>query len=138
MFPACNRSHRSMEGAMTQKTRCSIPRLAALLALALLLPGTAAATGNPAAGEKKSQYCSTCHGPTGNYTHTGTPRLAGQSAEAFTAMLKQFRAAKRHTHPMMSMLTHGLSDQDIADLAAFYAAQKVENSLNRYTPPPLQ
>lgn len=116
-----------------------VPRAAALAMGALLwCAGPAVAAGNVQAGAQKSQYCSTCHGPTGNYTHTGTPRLAGQSAEAFAAMLKQFRAAKRHTHPMMSVLTHGLSDQDIADLAAFYAAQKVESSLNRYTPPSVQ
>lgn len=124
---------------ISKPSRFSAPRAAALIAgILMLCAGSAVAAGNIQAGAQKSQYCSTCHGPTGNYTHTGTPRLAGRSAEAFTAMLQQFRAAKRYTHPMMSVLTHGLTDQDIADLAAFYAAQKAENSLPAYTPTPIQ
>ena len=52
----------------------SVPRAATLaVGVLLLCAGPAVAAGNLQAGAQKSQYCSTCHGPTGNYTHTGTP-----------------------------------------------------------------
>lgn len=108
-----------------------------LLAITLALAGgTALAAGNPAEGAKKAQYCAGCHGPDGNYTHTGTPRLAGQSEAQFIAKMKNYRAgAKGFYHPMMAILVNGLNDQDIADLGAFYASQKVEPSLKPYRPP---
>lgn len=107
------------------------------VAIALALSGGAAlAAGNAAEGAKKAQFCAGCHGPDGNYTHTGTPRLAGQSEAQFVAKIKNYRSgAKGFYHPMMAILVNGLNDQDIADLGAFYASQKVEPSLKPYRPP---
>lgn len=108
-----------------------------LLAIVLsLAAGQAVAAGNAAEGAKKAQFCAGCHGPDGNYTHTGTPRLAGQPEAQFVAKMKNYRAgAKGFYHPMMAILVNGLNDQDIADLGAYYAAQKVEPSLKPYRPP---
>lgn len=108
---------------------------AVLVGLLALWGTTAAAAGNAAEGAKKAQFCAACHGPDGNFTHTGTPRLAGQSAEQFVKKMQAYKSGQRLYHPMMAMLTNGLNDQDVADLGAFYAAQKVEPSLKPYRPP---
>lgn len=116
--------------------RSSRVGLAVIMGLLGLWSGTAAAvTGNAEAGAKKSLFCATCHGTDGNTTITGTPRLAGQSVEHFTAKMKVYKSGKVIYHPMMAILTNGLSDQDIADMGAFYASQKPQNALKPYTSP---
>lgn len=120
------------------------PRLSRIsLCLALTIAGgmagfwssTTQAAGDAAAGEKKAYFCSTCHGADGNATITGTPRLAGMSVKQFTAKMKAYKSGKVLYHPMMAILTNGLNDQDIADLAAFYASRKPEDSLKPYASP---
>lgn len=115
--------------------------LASLLALGVtgLFQQADAAGGNAANGAKSALYCAYCHGPDGNSTLTGTPRLAGQSAESFVAKMKLYKANQKVYHPMMAFLTGGLSNQDILDLGAFYASQPVTQSLQPYAgPPPLK
>jgi cytochrome c553 len=87
-----------------------------------------AAGGDAAAGAKSAMYCAYCHGVDGNSTHTGTPRLAGQSVESFVAKMKVYKSNQKVFHPMMAFLTGGLSDKDVQDLAAFYAQQPVRSS----------
>jgi cytochrome c553 len=89
---------------------------------------TAVAGGDAAAGAKSAMYCAYCHGADGNSTHTGTPRLAGQSAESFVAKMKVYKSNQKVFHPMMAFLTGGLGDKDVQDLAAFYAQQPVRNN----------
>ena len=99
---------------------------------------TAAAAGDVARGAKSAMYCAYCHGADGNATHTGTPRLAGQSEETFIAKMKVYKANQKVYHPLMGFLTGGLTDQDIQDLGAFYASQSVQQSIQPYAgPPPL-
>lgn len=99
--------------------------------------GVAVAQGDAAAGAQKSQFCATCHGVDGNTTITGTPRLAGQSVEHFTEKMKTYKSGKVLYHPMMALLTNGLNDQDVADLAAYYASQKPQPGLKPYSSPML-
>jgi cytochrome c553 len=100
---------------------------------------TVAARGNVAAGAKSAMYCAYCHGPDGNSTYTGTPRLAGQSAESIAAKIKLYKSNKKVFHPMMAFLAGGLTDQDIDDLAAFYSSQPVKQGEMPYSgPPPLK
>lgn len=110
-------------------------RLALVIGVLGLYGGTAVAEGDAAAGAKKTMFCSTCHGVDGNATYTGTPRLAGQSVEHFTNKMKTYKSGKVLYHPMMALLTNGLNDQDIADMAAFYASQKPHDSLKPYSSP---
>jgi cytochrome c553 len=91
-----------------------------LLALSVLPP--AAPAGDPAAGQQKSAICAACHAPDGNSTNPTWPRLAGQHVEYAEKQLHDFRDAKR-ANPQMSPMAAPLSDQDIADLAAYFAAQ---------------
>jgi cytochrome c553 len=120
-------------------TRFSL-RLGLTLAAGLVAfwSGTVAAAGDVAAGEKKAYFCSTCHGADGNSTITGTPRLAGMSVKQFTDKMKAYKSGKIAYHPMMAVLTNGLNDQDVADLAAFYASRKPEDSLKPYVSPSMK
>jgi cytochrome c553 len=112
--------------------------LAVSIGLLGLWSGTAAAAaGNAEAGAKKALYCAMCHGTDGNTTITGTPRLAGQSVEHFTAKMAAYRSGS-FCHPMMGILNSGLNDQDIADMGAFYASQKPQDALKPYTSPMLK
>jgi cytochrome c553 len=105
---------------------------ALMLGALALWSGSAAAAGNAEAGAQKSMFCAGCHGADGNMTHTGTPRLAGQSEAELIAKLKMYKSNQKMFHPMMAFLTGGLNDQDIQDLAAFYAKQPVRQSLQPY------
>jgi cytochrome c553 len=51
--------------------------------------------------------------------------------------MKTYKSGKVIYHPMMALLTNGLNDQDIADMAAFYASQKPQDSLKPYSSPAL-
>lgn len=93
--------------------------LAACVAAA---PGLARA-GDAAAGQAKAAVCAGCHGPDGNSTNPEWPKLAGQGAAYLAKQLREFKAGKRVNATMQGMAAP-LSEQDIADLAAFYAGQK--------------
>lgn len=77
--------------------------------------------GDPANGRAKSESCATCHGEEGFSTHNYFPVLAGQTEEYLLFQLHYYRSGKRF-HPLMTPLTKDLTDQDIADLSAFYAS----------------
>jgi len=98
-------------------------------------PATASAQSGPAAvtpdpytdgsvqaGAAKATMCFACHGPNGNSVSPVFPRLAGQNAVYIVEQLHAFRAGVRQ-NPMMSAMAAGLSDQDIDNLAVYFAAQ---------------
>ena len=101
-----------------------IPALAAIgFVLALGLAATAHADGNVEAGKQKSQPCAACHGPDGNKTiDPQYPRLAGQYADYLARSLHEYKSGARK-NAIMSGFAATLSDQDIADLSAYFAAQ---------------
>jgi cytochrome c553 len=91
-------------------------------AVALLLAAAVAPAADPEAGRRKAQVCAACHGPDGNATIPGTPSLAGQPMFFTHWQLIKYRDGRRKD-PQMSPLAEKLDDADMADLAAFYAAQ---------------
>jgi cytochrome c553 len=91
--------------------------------LAWSLCGAAAAAGDPAAGQQKSQLCAACHGADGNSVNPDWPNLAGQSAEYIRKQLFDFREQRRKNDQMAPMVAT-LTDQDIDDIAAWYTSQK--------------
>ena len=94
------------------------------LSLALAgLSGQALAAGDPAAGQTKTATCVACHGADGNSTDPQFPRLAGQYGDYLEQSLRAYKDGSRQ-NAIMSGFAAGLSDQDIRDLAAFYAAQE--------------
>jgi cytochrome c553 len=100
--------------------KCRVEILAAVAALTLT--GVAFADGNVEAGASKAVVCAACHGPNGHSANGLWPNLAGQHASYITEQLKSFKSGQR-ANPVMQPLVTTLSDQDIDDLAAYYAAQ---------------
>jgi len=101
------------------------PRLgrgAALLAaaLALVLPAAARAA-DIEAGRQKAEICAACHGANGVSEEPTLPSLAGQQARYIVIALYQFRAGNRKSE-QMGPVTAELSDDDLGDLAAYYAS----------------
>lgn len=93
---------------------------AAALALSAMAP-VAIAGGDIAAGKDKAFTCSGCHGNPvmGNvYPTYSTPLIAGQSAVYIVAALKQY-ANESRWHPTMQAQAKSMSDEDMADIAAY-------------------
>lgn len=96
-----------------------------LLALAFSTASQAAPTGNLAAGKAKAQACAACHGD-GNKTLDGTyPKLAGQYPEYLSKALHEYKSGKRK-NPIMGGQAQSLSEQDIANLSAYFGSLKPE------------
>jgi len=75
------------------------------------------------AGATKVVACTVCHGPNGNSVNPIWPVLAGQNAAYLVAQLKLFRAGVRY-NPIMSAQAMAIaSDDDVEDIAAYFAAQ---------------
>ena len=85
--------------------------------------GTPAHGADVEAGKRKAEACGACHGADGNATVPGTPSLAGQPVYFTHWQLIKYRDGRRKD-PQMSPLAKDLSDTDMADLAAYYAAQR--------------
>jgi cytochrome c553 len=96
-----------------------------MVAVALMAAGGARAAGDATAGQQKSAPCQACHGTDGNSAVGMYPNIAGQNASYITVQLKALRDGQRKD-PVMSPMAANLSDQDIADLAAYFASQKVK------------
>lgn len=105
----------------------SIPLIAALASA--LVAGIAAAQGSAPAGDaakgrEKVQMCQGCHGIDGWRTAYPevyhVPKIAGQQPAYLLAALKAYKTGDR-THPSMVAIAASLSDQDMANLAAYYA-----------------
>ena len=75
-----------------------------------------------AAGKAKSALCAACHGVDGNSVIPMNPNLAGLGEPYIAAQLAAFKSGKRQNATMLGM-TAALSDQDMLDLAAYYASQ---------------
>lgn len=94
------------------------------LLLALGLAGAAQAAGDPAAGQAKAVVCGACHGADGNSALANFPKLAGQGERY---LLKQMQDIKSGARPVVEMtgMLEPLSEQDMADVAAYFASQKM-------------
>ena len=89
------------------------------------VPVLAAESGDAAAGRQKNSMCAGCHGIPGYHTAFPevyhVPRLGGQHPAYIVKALQEYRAGNR-SHPTMRAIAAGLSDKDMADLAAYYGA----------------
>ena len=97
---------------------------AVTLILAALLAGPAHAEGNAESGKQIAYTCLGCHGIEGYrnaYPSYRVPKLGGQKATYLEIALKGYRAGTRQ-HPTMTGQAESLSDQDIADVAAYLAS----------------
>jgi cytochrome c553 len=80
------------------------------------------AVGDIQAGQTKSAVCTACHGEKGISQNPEWPNLAGQHASYTLKQLKDFKAGKTRSNPNMDAILAGLNDQDMEDLAAYYAS----------------
>ncbi len=102
-------------------------RLVWLAALSLVSAHAYAADavvgGDAQAGQAKSAACAACHGPGGNSQNAQYPKLAGQSPVYMIKQLNKFKSGERN-NPVMMPQAGSLSEQDMKDIAAYYAEQK--------------
>ncbi len=95
--------------------------LSAALALAAF-SGAAAGAGDAAAGKSKIALCMACHGQDGKGTTAEYPNLGGQNEKYLVIALKAYKSGARENAIMKPMVAT-LSDQDIENVAAWYASQ---------------
>ena len=80
-------------------------------------------SGDPVAGREKSQLCQGCHGEYGNSTEPLIPKLAGQYGNYIAKEVRNYQTGTR-THQIMDAMAATLTDEDLADVAAYFASQK--------------
>ena len=104
---------------------CSWVLAALWAALAFVsVSGAAQAQGNVKAGRQKAERCAVCHGFDGVAKVAEAPNLAGQNERYLVEQLGNFQAGVRQNE-MMSIVIKDLSQADIEDLAAYYAAIQI-------------
>lgn len=90
--------------------------------------GSAIAGGDAEAGKTKSAACGGCHGFDGNSMIPMYPKLAGQNEAYLVKQIKDFKANTDRQDPIMLGMTAALSDQDAADIGAFFQAQTLNET----------
>jgi cytochrome c553 len=97
--------------------------LSAILGLAISLPVQAQTKGNPESGKNKVSMCIGCHGipmyQTAFPEVYKVPKIGGQSPDYIVKALQAYRSGDR-SHPSMQGVAKSLTDQDMADIAAYY------------------
>lgn len=83
------------------------------------------AGGDATAGQTKTAMCAGCHGADGNSPAASFPKLAGQGEKYLTKQLGDIKAGTRKVLEMTGML-NAFSDQDLADIAAYYASKSIQ------------
>lgn len=105
-------------------------KISLLVCLALGLTCTATAKGDAEAGKTKSVTCAACHMADGNSSIDLYPKIAGQHQAYLFKQLKDFKlgsttgGAEGRVDPVMGAQVAALSEQDMQDLAAYFAEQK--------------
>ena len=94
------------------------------LAALVVTSSFAQAAGDITAGRKVMVQCQACHGKDGLSRQSYTPNIAGQKYEYLLHALMAYKAGERKSK-MMSTVTKNLSQEDIANAAAYYAAIKI-------------
>ena len=104
--------------------------LAAIAFAALALPAApslALGPGDPEEGRKIARMCSACHGRDGVAVCANTPNIAGQDPGYMAEQLVHYRSGER-VHPEMNVVAKGLSDEQIANLAAWFGGQPIPSN----------
>jgi cytochrome c553 len=102
--------------------------------LSLVVSCSVSAQGSIEAGKAKSQTCVACHGADGNSQLTMYPKLAGQHAKYLEKQLKELKLGmtsggkQGRYDPVMSGMAMPLSDEDMADLSAYYASLPISSN----------
>ncbi len=98
--------------------------LFAALSVSLLLPLSAAQAGDPQRGQGLSQACAACHQADGNSVNPEWPKLAGQHPKYTVKQLQDYKSERRENSLMLGQVAN-LDEQDMRDLAAYFAEQDI-------------
>lgn len=110
-------------------SRVTIGRALWVAAALVLSTAAAQAAGDAAAGQARARSCATCHGVGGIAAMPNVPSLAAQNEQYLLKALTDYKSGARKDD-MMSLIAQPLSDEDLANLAAYYAG------LGKSVPPP--
>lgn len=113
-----------MRNKTTRLAASTIGLFAAAGALTCVTLTDAIGAGSAAAGREKAKVCRTCHGVDGVAKIPNAATIAGETEIYLTKQLKAFRDGERKD-PQMSIIAAKLSDEDIADLAAWFSSFKI-------------
>ena len=95
-----------------------------VMSMALVVVSPVMAAGDVSAGKGKAMVCAACHGADGNSPLDMFPKLAGQHESYIAKQLADFKSGAR-VNAVMAPMVANLTEQDMADLGAFYASNKV-------------
>jgi cytochrome c553 len=95
-----------------------------VLATVASMSGSLAASPNPTSGRHLAAGCAACHGSDGLSVDNSIPNIAGQHYVYLVQQLADFKSGAR-VSPLMTEFARPLSDQQIADLAAYYASMPI-------------
>ncbi len=124
------RPHPTMQAQAATLSDQDIKDLAAYFsAQGELATGTAKSDARIGRGQEKAAVCAACHGANGVSAMPNWPTLAGQHEDYLTHALTQYKLGNR-TDPVMAGQVINLSEEDIKDLAAYFAAQPGLVSIN--------
>jgi cytochrome c553 len=98
--------------------------LSLIAGVTLVIANPVMAAGEISAGKTKSAMCAACHGVDGNSPSDMFPKLAGQHESYIAKQLADFKSGERE-NAVMAPMTLSLSEQDMADLGAYYASKKI-------------
>lgn len=117
-----SRQHRLMGNLVGKLDETTIRQMANFYAVQEPVQTETRGDGNVESGRRLSQACANCHGEDGNATKADMPSLAGQDAKYFVKGMNHYKNGERQ-HKKMFDAVEQLSEQDMVDLASYYAAQ---------------
>ena len=118
-----SRSHKLMKKLAGNLDEATIRDMGVFYAVQEPLRTQTQGQGDANVGQRLSQGCQSCHGVDGNANKADMPSLAGQDAKYFVKAMKQYRDGKRQ-HEKMFEAAEKFNEQDLLDLATYYAAQE--------------
>jgi len=122
-YKSGKRQHDMMKTIAMSASETDVKHMALFYALQKPEAARTPSSGNAAAGKTASAACAGCHGEQGVSTNPANPSLAGQESQYFAAAMRAYKSGAR-SDETMKLAASGLGDAAIADLAAYYAAQK--------------
>lgn len=118
-----SRSHKLMKRLVDKLDEETIKAMGVFYAVQEPLMTETQGEGDAAAGKLLSESCESCHGDNGNAKNASMPTIAGQDAKYFIKAMNQYKDGKRQ-HQKMFEAVVDLSEQDVIDMATYYAAEE--------------
>jgi len=118
-----SRSHKLMKKLVGRLDEETIREMGVFYAVQEPVRSQTQGEGDANVGRRLSEDCTSCHGDDGNAKKSKMPTLAGQDAKYFIKAMKHYKDGKRQ-HKKMFEAVEELSEQDMTDLATYYAARE--------------